>query len=375
MAMKKILFICKVKLDKAVPIINIAQALNAEGNEIEIICSKISDGLENTLEKSGIKILSIGLDEPNSHNILFLAFLKLQYWLTFRSKVKKILSQKSVEILYIATADTAIALRGILNRYKYILHLRELHDRQPHYMKLIKKPAKQAYKVVVPEINRAYLYFNYLNLRELPIVIPNKPFYHPMKLKMDICFLNKELQRRINSKKNIIYQGPIAPERDLTELIKASKMLHEYNLILMGQDAGMLDKYLKINPNIIHISFLSPPLHLNVTSWAYIGVITYGFNSLNTIYCAPNKVWEFTGFNIPILGNLNPGIRYTIGHARAGVIVDFENYKEILYGILEIEKNYDNFQTNANLFYNSYNADRINELILQPKCEKAYVSF
>jgi hypothetical protein len=83
MPIKKILFICKGKLDKAVPIINIAQALNAEGNEIEIICSKISDGLENTLEKSGIKILSIGLDESKPHNILFLAFLKLQYWLTF----------------------------------------------------------------------------------------------------------------------------------------------------------------------------------------------------------------------------------------------------------------------------------------------------
>lgn len=362
--MINILFICKGTLDKAVPIISIAQALNAAENEIEIICSNISVGLKDELVKSGIKILSLDLDEPNSSNRLSKICGKLYHWLAFRWHTKRILTNKSPDYLYVATADTAIALRGVLSKYKYILHLRELYDKHPCYMKLIKKPAQQAYKVVVPEENRAYLYYDFLNLKNIPAVIPNKPFYHPRQAKMNIGFLDSEIQYKISSKKNIIYQGPIHIERNLTVLINASAKLTNYNIILMGKDFGLVNAYRKINPNIIHIPFVRPPLHLNITSWAHIGVITYDFNSLNTIYCAPNKIWEFTGFNIPILGNLNPGIKYTISQAKAGVVVDFEDEQAIIKGICVIEDNYSKIQDHANAFYNSINPDRINQLII-----------
>ena len=207
------------------------------------------------------------------------------------------------------------------------------------------------------------MYYNFFKLKNVPTVIPNKPFYHPRRAKMNIDFIDPEIQYKISSKKNIIYQGPIHIERNLNALIKASLILDDYNIILMGKDFGLIDSYQKINPNIIHIPFVRPPLHLNITSWAYIGVITYDFNSLNTIYCAPNKNWEFTGFNIPIIGNLNPGIKYSIGQAKAGVIVNFEDEKEIIKGIRFIEENYNQIQDYAKAFYNSFNPDRINQLI------------
>ena len=361
--MKNILFICKGPLDKAVPIISIAQAFTSEGNDVEIICGNISDELKEELIKAGLKILSLDLDEPGSNNLLSQICGKIYHWLTFRQKTKRILAEKSPDFLYLATADTAIALRGLYSKYKYILHLRELYDKQPHYMKLLRKPAQQAYAVAVPEENRAYLYYNYLDLKKIPTVIPNKPFYHPRHARMDIEFLDPKIQHEIRSKKNIIYQGPIHIERNLTALIKASVIIEDYNIILMGKDFGLIDAYRKINPNVIHIPFVRPPLHLNITSWAHIGVITYDFNSLNTIYCAPNKIWEFTGFNVPILGNLNPGIKYTIGQAGAGVIVDFEDEEAIIKGIRSIEENYGQIQDHAKAFYDTITADRINQLI------------
>jgi len=361
--MKHLLFICKGSLDKAVPIISIAQAFNAEGNEIKIICSNISVELKEELIESGIKILSLDIDEPDSNNQLLKIFGKLYHWSTFRWKTRRILAKITPDLLYVATADTAIALRGVISKYKYMLHLRELHDKQPHYMKLLRKPAQQACKIVVPEENRAYLYYNFLNLKNIPTVIPNKPFYHPRQAKMDIEFLEPEIQHKIMSKKNIIYQGPIHIERNLTALIKAAVVLEDYNMILMGKDFGLIDAYRKINPGIIHIPFVRPPLHLNITSWAHIGIITYDFNSLNTIYCAPNKIWEFTGFNVPILGNLNPGIKSTIGQAKAGVIVDFEDQEAIIKGIFSIEDNYGQIQDHAKAFYNAITSDRINQLI------------
>ena len=361
--MKKILFICKGTLDKAVPIISIAQALNAAGNVIEIICSNISVELKNELIESGIKILSLDMDETNSSNRLLEICGKLYYWSIFRWETKKILTKKTPDLLYVATADTAIALRGVFSKHKYILHLRELHDEHPHYMRLLRKPAQHAHKVVVPEENRAYLYYNFLNLKNIPTVIPNKPFYHPRLAKMNIGFLEPEIQYKMRNKKNIIYQGQIHIERNLAAFIKASVILADYNIILMGKDFGLIDAYRKINPDIIHIPFVRPPLHLNITSWAYMGVITYDFHSLNTIYCAPNKIWEFTGFNIPILGNLNPGIKYAIAQAKAGVLVNFEDEKAIIRGIRIIEENYSQIQDYANEFYNTINPDKINQLI------------
>lgn len=361
--MKHILVICKGSLDKAVPIVSIAQTFNTAGNNVEIICSDVSCGLNNELVESGINILSLGIKKINSNNQLLTIWEKLYHWLVFRLKTKKILGEKIPDILYVATADTAIVLHGILAKYKYILHLRELHDQQPFYMRLLRKPAQQAYKVVVPEENRAYLYYNFLKLKNIPEVIPNKPFYHPNQAKMSIEFLDPEIQHKLRTKKNILYQGPIDIERNLNELIKACALLQGYNIILMGQDYGLIDTYRKINSNIIHIPFVRPPLHLNITSWAYIGVITYDLYSLNTIYCAPNKIWEFSGFNIPILGNINPGLKYTIGQSGAGVLVDFNDENKIIKGISFIEDNYSQIQTYANKFYNSIESNRINKLI------------
>lgn len=359
----KVLFICKGCLDKAVPIISIAQAFNAEGHDVELVCGNISDALKDELSAEGLDIISLNLNNPENGRYAWTLMMKLHHWATFRWKTQKILAQRSPDLLYLATADTAIALRGLYSNFKYVLHLRELYDEQPHYMKLLQTPAQQAYRVVVPEKNRAYLYYHFLDLKKVPTTIPNKPFYHPRQTKMNIDFLEADLQTRIANKRNIIYQGQIHPERNLGKVIKVSTLLDNYNLILMGQDFGVLDEYRKLNPNLIHIPFVRPPLHLHITSWAYIGLITYDFHSLNTIYCAPNKIWEFTGFSIPILANLNPGIKYTLDNAKAGITVDFEDENAIINGILNIENQYGPLQDGATAFYDSVAPANIIQLI------------
>lgn len=351
--MKKIIILCKGALDKAVPIISIAQALRASGNNVSIICSSISHGLKNELTEINIHVLPLEIEDNKFDTKTSRIGRKLFHWLRFRIKINIILKTSTQDILYVATADTAIALRGILDKYKYILHLRELYDQYPIYMKLIKKPAQQAVKVVVPEENRAYLYYILLKLKSIPTVIPNKPFYHPSQTKMPIDFLGAEIKQKLVNKKNIIYQGPIHTERNIGKLIKACAMLPDYNFILMGEDHGLIESYRAINPNIIHIPFVRPPLHLNITSWAYIGVISYDFHSLNTIYCAPNKIWEFSGFGIPVLCNINPGIKNIIDKSGAGVAVDFNNEKELISAISIINDNHEQIGIKAWELYRS----------------------
>lgn len=350
----KIIILCKGPLDCAIPIINIAKTFNSVGINTVIICGNVISEIKLELEGRGIIIYSFGQIEPVARLYLIRMIEKIINWISFRIKASKVLSKETFDVLYISTADTAISLRGIYSKYKYIMHLRELYDQFPLYMKMLKNPAQRAYKVVVPEENRAYLYSYFFKLKNIPIVIPNKPFDHSRKTKMELSFLEIEIQNKIKNNNNILYQGHLDDERNLTNLIKASLLFPKYNLVLMGKDYGMVEIYKKINPNLIHIPFVRPPLHLNITSWGSIGIITYDLKSLNTIYCAPNKIWEYTGFNIPVLGNINPGLKYLIGNKKIGAIADFNNEEDIARGIEDIEENYLQYQVNAEALFDSF---------------------
>lgn len=62
------------------------------------------------------------------------------------------------------------------------------------------------------------------------------------------------------------------------------------------------------------LPYITAPYHLEVTSHAFIGILIYApvygtFTSpLNSIYCAPNKLYEFSHFGIPMIGNNIPGL-------------------------------------------------------------------
>jgi hypothetical protein len=157
----------------------------------------------------------------------------------------------------------------------------------------------------------------------------------------------------LSSRKNILYQGHLHKERDLSALVQVARRLDGFNIVLMGKDHGMLSTYTDLNHNIIHIPFLSPPLHLNVTSWAHVGVVAYDTASLNTIYCAPNKIWEFSGFGVPILGSRNLGLKYTIGAFGAGELVDFSCENSVVAGLDAIERDYDSKRAACLAFYDS----------------------
>lgn len=362
--MVNISFIIKGSLDKSVPILNLARALNSHGFIVQIFCGNISNKLLNLLEKENIKIFNF---EINNHNS-FVPFIgKIISWIVFRVKVKRILKKLKNEYIYIGTADTAIALRGLIEKkFVFFLHLREFYDQDYLYMKFLKYPSKMAFKVVVPEENRAFLYFNFFKLDRMPLILPNKTYGHPRSKKLDIGFLPLDIQNRIKEKKNIIYQGHLHKERDLSNFLKEFHELSGFNIILMGKDYGMVDIYRKIYSNLIYIPFVNPPYHLHITSWAHIGIITYDINSLNTIYCAPNKIWEYNGFGIPVIGSNNPGLKNQVQIYRNGEIVNFEYDSEIVYAIRKIDDNYTFYSNNSLNFFNSFEFDSfINEKLFK----------
>lgn len=359
---KRILVIIKGELESAVPIISISHALAGLNHRVSIACGSCGENLIRELNEHGISVEEVGRRLKN--RFYTPALKKILEWAAFRRGVISLLHRRpDFQLFYIGSADTAISLTGIFSPRSYVLHLRELHDREPHYILALRQIARNARQVVVPEINRAYIYKALLALDSLPIIIPNKPHSHPRKRNLDISFLPGHLRERIANSKCILYQGQIHPERNLSAVLEAVSSTG-LSMIIMGKDFGPLSMYRQILPTLIHVPFVDPPGHLHVTSWATIGLITYDNNSLNTVYCAPNKVWEYAGFGVPMLCSDNLGLRYSVGLSGAANVTNLNDKDEAEAAIRVIERDYDEMARCALEFFDSVdNSLAINSIV------------
>jgi glycosyltransferase involved in cell wall biosynthesis len=218
----------------------------------------------------------------------------------------------------------------------------------------------------MPEYNRTVLYQIWFKLKQRPIVLANKPYFIPTKESLEQ--LKEKYQDKISlfrNKKIILYQGLISKERDLSNYIQAIKKIKgEYQLVLLGHDYGMLQQYLEIDPELIHIDFIPAPDYLLFTSLAHIGIVTYDPYKLNSAYCAPNKIYEYAAFSLPMLGNDVPGLKNIFEQYKIGVIIKENDENSILNGILEISNHLEKYKLLARKFYEAIdNTTIINDIL------------
>ena len=278
------------------------------------------------------------------------------------------------DILWVFSYSTLKILGKKLLKYKYILHLFELIDRfyLCESMKLIKFDlaafCHNATKVVVCEQNRAYITQALMGLKELPVVLPNKPyFFTALGLAGLDCNIFKRLMTTITKlagKKVILYQGYVSPERPLYEFIAAMDYLdNEYVFLLLG---GQTNPYPDVlSDRYIYISYIPAPYHLEVTKIAYIGVLNYQpqlndlCSPLNAIYCAPNKIYEYSRFGLPMIGNDIPGLQETITRYEAGICLEKVDRHSIAEAIIKIDRNIELYRKHSLNFYNSTDCIKI----------------
>jgi hypothetical protein len=121
--------------------------------------------------------------------------------------------------------------------------------------------------------------------------------------------------------------------------------------------------------NVFYVSYESPPNHLKLTSHATVGIAIYNASGnshmerLNAVYCAPNKIFEYAGFGIPTLGNNLPGLKYTIGLAKAGVCCEM-NEESILKSADELIQNISFYSKNAKDYYDDVDIEKSISAIL-----------
>ena len=149
----------------------------------------------------------------------------------------------------------------------------------------------------------------------------------------------------------------------MEEFIHAvNDMPEEYLLLAMGRGDKMFEELKRqySSKKIVFIDFIRPPYHLLVTQMAHVGVLSYFPNNksfidvLNPIYCAPNKIFEYTRFSLPMISNDLPSLKNVFQEFQCGEVVDYPLTSiRIKNGLNNIFQNYEDYKHGAESFYNS----------------------
>lgn len=265
-----------------------------------------------------------------------------------------------------------------LLKYNYVLHLLELNEgiyyiSGNNVLKLDHiKLSHNAKAIVEAEYNRAQIIKAWWKLDNLPFVFPNKPYNGYEVHKNSEITSNQNVKSIINelsNKKIILYQGNISKERPLNEYVEAVHDLgSDYAFVMMINGSN---PYPELNySNFYVLPFINPPYHLEVTSHAYIGILSYvpiknSYSILNTLYCAPNKIWEYSQFGLPMIGNDLPALKYLFLEYHNGICLHQLKKTEIINAILEIDNNYNDYSFASQKFFHSVDLKNVMKNILQ----------
>lgn len=232
---------------------------------------------------------------------------------------------------------------------------------------------QHAHRVVCCEYNRAHIAKGLFQLKELPAILPNKMVTTESSCSVvpqDVLTSVNRIKEFVAGKKVILYQGIfLDAERRLEEFCEAMAALpEEYVFIAMGKGSEMYDNLKRRyeSNRIIFIPFIRPPFHLLITKMASIGVLSYFprpgsiGRTLNPLYCAPNKIFEYSRFGIPMISNDVPALRYAYLEHHCGLCIDDPmTPNQIANSINAIMNDYEHFSAGARCFYESVDIEAI----------------
>ena len=288
-------------------------------------------------------------------------------------------SMLTSDLLWTTTDISVKVLGDLVLDYKHVMQLMELIQRFPHFTKMkildhrLPEYAQKAYKVVVPDLDRAYIQQAWWTLPEVPTILPNKPYsLNSGELPAETLVALKKLEKE--TRKILLYSGVIMPERNIEDFAKALEGSEDFVLYIIGRSpsgVGYIEKLLQQYPNIEYLGYHTAPAHLELIKYAYIGLTPYVPTQsklhpvLNALYCAPNKIYEYSAFGVPmigtnVLGLLRPFERYNIGRCAKDMTPE-----SVLECVEYIDEHHDEMSKNCLKFFEKDNLDKIVQDIIE----------
>lgn len=346
----RIVYILKKGLSCYPPCLNQVLSLHDLGHEIVVYHGQ-DPTVNPILEAKGIEHHLLKSDRVSS-NSLESAINLLRY----NFEIKKIIKRIGDDcLLWFGNAESALMLRRSLKKKKYVLSVLELYDNLPFYRKRLKQIAKDALANVCCEPHRAQIMVAYYGLDSIPFVVPNKPYDLGEVCDIETLGLEEDTLTIIKNKNIVLYQGIISQDRPLIPVAEAlADLQRDFYFCIMGKaDKNFLESIRAIYPKTLHIPHIGAPNHLAITKFASIGIASYDFHILNNIFCAPNKIFEYAKYGVPMIVSNNISLQETVGSFGCGECIDLRDKEEIKASILKIINGRDRYSKNATAFYRS----------------------
>lgn len=170
---KRILIVNYYEISKLPPVRNLVEVLLRNGYLVTIIT--IDEQEKYMINDSNLRIIRIGI--KNNFISKAIDFVQRKHYL--RKLVAN--EMKKHDVLWTTTDRTARELGNVCKKYKHVMQLMELIEDMPLFpgQRLFKanldKIGRSAYRVVVPEYNRAQILATWWDLKKIPYILPNKP--------------------------------------------------------------------------------------------------------------------------------------------------------------------------------------------------------
>lgn len=361
----KVLYFTRNALNLYPPCLNQICYLNDMGIEIRVYFGNCSQNVKDILSDRKIYYEDLGIDRSKRGYAG-----KIKSFLSFKTQATRIISKDYCEndVLWFGTVDSAFSIKKEILGKKYVLSVLELYDNNKFYRDNIGKIIKGATAVIACEDTRAAIMKSWWKLTSKPFVMPNKPYFHPEEVQMSgSTDLTKRIIQQLQDKRIVLYQGIISSDRDLGFVAEALRNLHrDIYLVLMGNEINSsVERIKEIYEKTMYLGYIPAPLHLEITSWAEVGIANYDDSCLNNLFCAPNKIYEYGGFGLPMLCSDVPGLRQTVEKYGAGICCDFTKVEDIQNNIKLILDNRDCYSENARKLYSSVNNREVMKRIKQ----------
>ena len=362
---KKIVYIVKSDLAYYPPCMSHICMLNDLGVDVEVWFGSSKQTAIDILEKRNIPYTELVDPRGKAPGKLD----KLNNWLSFRRAVKRQLGTIDANntVLWFGTAETSMPMVGTLRGYRYVATALELNDDNETKRRLMGRICKGAVAVTACEETRAYIMRSWWGLPRLPYVFPNKPYGWELRRDLPLtCDETKKIIAEMDGRDFIIYQGILQEESYVAEIARALKAMGgKYPLVLMGIDnVGMAPRIKAIYEETYYYESIPAPKHLEVTSRAHIGVVFYKADILNEAFCAPNKIYEYSSFGMPMLANNIPGLVNTVGAAGCAECVPL-TASQVAAAIGRIDADYESYSSAARAFFDATdNMQTMRELLL-----------
>ena len=371
----KILVVSVDNIDNYPPVISLCETLVGLGHNVTVLSRNCTE-LPVELRSNNLLVsVDLGIRPEGRARIVD--------DIAVESKVKKYCREhvSAFDIVWTTTDYAARACGNTLLGVRHVMQLMELAEYVPLFSRrdmplhssVVPELARRAYRVVVPEYNRAFIQQAWWKLKRTPAVLPNKSV-----LNQSVDYSNSESdiqsQFELEDRRILLYQGVFTVDRDFSQIVSAMDDLgNDYALYLMGirdSDRARLESLCNGHSNVVLIPFIPAPRHLVYTKHGHIGLLpykpSYGRESpLNALYCAPNKVWEYSRFGLPMIGSDVPGLTSLFNRERMGVTCDIDNSSAFVDAVLKIDSDYDKYSRRSRAYFESVATAAIVQQILK----------